>query len=161
MFFSVIIIQAAVLFLSGCDNPVQDNTKKDQGKTDHEIVEIDIPSYFSGSWKAITPQYGIKNYIRTFDVTTKKVAVSYINTLIVKGIDTPRNSVRDIKFFQKGSTGILSESFKAGDRIQVFNSIIVQERPNRFTLNQLMTRTVPPDSLDTFGDPLLIFQRIP
>ena len=161
MFFSVIIIQAAVLFLSGCDNPVQDNTKKDQGNTEHETVEIDIPSYLSGSWRGITPQYGIKNYVRTFDVTTKKVTVSYINTLIVKGTDTPRSGVRDIKFFRKGSTEILSESFQVGDRIQVFNNIIVQEGPNRFTLNQLMTRTVPPDSLETFGDPLLIFERLP
>ena len=160
MIFSV-VITAAVLVLSGCDNPVQNDTKKDGGKTEHEIVEIDIPSYLSGRWKAITPQYGIKNYTITFDITTKKAVVNYISTLIVRGTDTPRESVRDIKFYRKGSTFLLSESFQAGDRIQVFNSIIVQEGPNRFTLNQLITRTVPPDSLETFGDPLLIFQRLP
>ena len=71
MIFSV-VITAAVLVLSGCDNPVQNDTKKDRGKNEHEIVEIDIPGYFSGRWKAITPQYGIKNYTITFDITKKK-----------------------------------------------------------------------------------------
>lgn len=160
MIFSV-AITAAVLVLSGCDNPVQNDTKKDRGKNEHEIVEIDIPVYFSGRWKAITPQYGIKNYTITFDITTKKAVVNYINTLIVRGTDTPIESVRDIKFYQKGSTLFLSESFQAGGRIQVFNSIIVQERPDRFTSNQLITRTVPPDSLETSSPTPVILQRLP
>lgn len=158
--FSVVII-AAVLVLSGCDNPVQNDTKKDRGKNEHEIVEIDIPGYFSGKWKAITLQYGIKNHTITFDITTKKAVVNYINTLIVKGTDTPIERVQDIKFYRKGSTLFLSESFQAGGRIQIFNSIIVQERPDRFTSNQLITRTVPPDSLETSSPTPVIFQRLP
>ena len=160
MIFSV-VITAAVLVLSGCDNPVQNDTKKDGGKTEHEIVEIDIPSYLSGRWKAITPQYGTKDYKITFNITTKKAKVNYINTLIVKGTDTPLESVRDIKVYRKGSTLFLSQSIQVGDRIQVFNSIIVQKGPNRFTMKHLITRTVPPDSLKAASPTPTIFQRLP
>lgn len=160
MIFSVVMMMA-VLVLSGCDNPVQNDTKKDGSKTEHEIVEIDIPSYLSGRWKAITPQYGSKDYTITFNITIKKAVVNYINTLIVRGTDTPIESVRDIKVYRKGSTLFLSESFQAGDRIQVFNSIIVQEGPNRFAKTDLITRTVPPDSLKTSSPTPVIFQRLP
>lgn len=157
MFFSVIMI--AVLLLSGCESPVQENTKKEPEK----IVEHDMWDYYSGTWKLMTPVYCIKERTVTFDKAAKTMISDSINTCAKPGRDTRLISTWGFKFYRKGNIEIGTRIQREPTRNFYVHTIVQKQGRNRMTWSFLKSRTDPPDSLELTagGGSPTIYQRQP
>ena len=157
MFFSVIMI--AVLLLSGCESPVQENTKKESEK----IVEHDMWDYYSGTWKLMTPGYCIKERTVTFDKAAKTMISDSINTCANPGRDTRLISTWGFKFYRKGNIEIGTRIQRGLTKNFYLHTIVQKQGRNRMTWTYLKSRTDPPDSLELSapGAPPTIYQRQP
>ena len=157
MFFSVIMI--VVLLLSGCESPVQENTKKEPEK----IVEHDMWDYYSGTWKLMTPVYCIKERTVTFDKAAKTMISDSINTCAKPGRDTRLISTWGFKFYRKGNIEIGTRIQREPTRNFYVHTIVQKQGRNRMTWSFLKSRTDPPDSLELTagGGSPTIYQRQP
>ena len=156
MIFSVVMM-ATVLVLSGCDSPVQNNTKTEPDK----IVEHDMWDYYSGTWKLMTPQRCIKERIVTFDRVAKTMTATNINTCANPGRDTRLTGTTGFKFYRKGNIEIGTRIQRGSTRNFYVHTIVQKQGRNRMTWTYLESRTDPPDSLKFPPDSTVTYQRIP
>ena len=151
MFFSVIIIQAAVLFLSGCDNPVPDNTKTKTKTEPDKIVEHDMWDYFSGgTWELVSSNNDrcFKGRTRTYDKASKTATISGPNPCYYSDI-----GISKVKFYRKGNIEIhtmITSAPNQGDSIR--SHIVRKQGPNRMTMHYIKASiTDPPNTLNAFN----------
>lgn len=155
MFFSVIMI--AVLLLSGCESPVQENTKKEPEK----IVEHDMWDYLSGTWKLVAPIQCIKERTMTFDKAAKTLISDSINTCANPGRDTRLISTWGFKFYRKGNIEIGTRIQRGSTKDFFVNIIIQRQGKDRMTWRYLNTVADPPDLTDMRTGDVSIYQRQP
>ena len=142
MIFSIVMM-TAVLLLSGCDSPVQNNTKTEPEK----IVEHDMWDYYSGTWKLITPERCLKERFVTFDRAAKTMTSNSINTCANPGRDTRLSATFGFKFYRKGNIEIGTRIQREPTKNFYVHTIVQKQGRNRMTWSYLESRTDPPDSL--------------
>lgn len=147
----LVVMMATVLVLSGCDNPVQNNTKT---KTEPDkIVEHDMWDYFSGgTWELVSSNDDrcFKGHTRTYDKASKTGTMDGPNPCYFPYMGTAK-----VKFYRKGNIEIhtrITSPQSSGLAVDVIQSHIVKKQgPNRMTMYYITSLTDPPDTLDAFG----------
>lgn len=133
---SIFFVQVALVFILGCDNPVQDTKKKP--KEPEKIVAHNMWNYLNGTWKVIDSP--VISGTMTFSETTGTVLLRI--TLTYPDLVRTNERTDRVKTYRKGSTEILSLVGKVGYKIINSNYIIQRLNPNNMILTTI-----------EFGDP--------
>lgn len=151
-------MMVTVLVLSGCDSPVQNNTKTEPDK----IVEHDMWDYYSGTWKRMTPNRCSKESFVTFDRVAKTMTANGINTCFKPGKDTRLSFTFGFKFYRKGNIEIGTRIQRDPTKNFYVHTIVQKQGRNRMKWTYLESRTDPPDSIEVpAGSETVVYQRQP